>query len=175
MPTQPPRKVLDVRALAHSREVVAYRGDGLFPVLANAPDGSVVAVVRGGGGHHGASGHVDIIRSRDAGTTWTLPNIVANSDCDDRNPALGVSARGTLILAYECESSHDEEGTFVRWPDDADPWPICARVTRSLDSGLTWEAPLPLSHGPLSHSFPFGKNRFPGRRHAADGGLPLAG
>ena len=58
---------LDVRALSQTREVIAYHGGGLFPVLTTAPDGSAVAVLRGGAGHLGLEGRIDIVRSRDAG------------------------------------------------------------------------------------------------------------
>lgn len=92
--------LLDIRALPQTREVTACHGGGLFPILTMAPDGSIVAVLRGGAGHLGLAGRIDIVRSRDAGLTWTQPQIVANSETDDRNPAFGTSAAGTLILAY---------------------------------------------------------------------------
>ena len=77
--------MLDVRSLAHTREVIAYRDGGLFPVLALDPLGNVVAVLRGGAGHLGRSGRIDLIRSRDAGSTWTPPSVIADQPSSCRN------------------------------------------------------------------------------------------
>lgn len=153
----PPLPVLDVRGLPGTREVLAYRHGGLFPVLTTAPDGSAVAVLRGNAGHLGQAGSMDIVRSRDGGLSWTQPQIVANSETDDRNPAFGTSARGTLILSYHRTFAYDAEGNYtpVTNPDGA--WPCEILVTRSHDSGLTWEEPYLLSEPLLVHGSPFGK------------------
>jgi len=149
--------VLDVRALPSTREVIAYRHGGLFPVLATAADGSVVAVLRGNAGHLGQAGSIDIVRSRDGGLSWTQPQIVANSETDDRNPALGVSAQGTLILAYHRTFAYDAEGNYVPVGDERAEWPCEVLVTRSHDAGLTWEEHYPLGAPLLDHGSPFGK------------------
>jgi hypothetical protein len=148
---------LDIRALQQTREVTAYHGGGLFPVLTMAPDDSVVAVLRGGAGHLGLEGRIDIVRSRDAGLTWTQPQIVANSETDDRNPAFGTSATGTLILAYHRTFAYDAEGNYLAPPHPKDLRPCEVLVTRSQDSGLTWEDPYLLSDELLLAGSPFGK------------------
>lgn len=160
--------ILDVRGLAHTREVAAYRHGGLFPVLATAPDGSAVAVLRGGAGHLGQAGRIDIIRSRDGGLSWTQPQIVANSDTDDRNPAFGASAHGTLVLSYHRTFAYDAEGNYapVKNADPEADWPCETLVSRSTDSGLTWEEPALLQDLRLRSGSPYGKI-FP----AADGTL----
>ena len=43
-----PDRILDVRALPGTRETIAYKDGGLFPVLALSNDGTVVAALRGG-------------------------------------------------------------------------------------------------------------------------------
>ena len=149
--------VIDVRSLPSAREVLAYREGGLFPVLTTAPDGSAVAVLHGGAGHLGQDGHIDIVRSRDGGLTWTQPQIVANSETDDRNPAFGVSNKGTLILSYHRTFAYDAEGRYVVYSDPHGDWPCEVMVTRSLDSGLTWEEPWVLNEPILRHGSPFGK------------------
>nr|HRJ45240.1 sialidase family protein [Caldilineaceae bacterium] len=77
--------ILDVRGLPGTSEVIAYQDGGLFPVLALAGD-AVVAVLRGGAGHLGLDGRIEVVRSLDAGHTWSPPAVVADSDFDDRNP-----------------------------------------------------------------------------------------
>jgi len=150
-------KTIDLRALSHTREVVAYREGGLFPVLTTAPDGSIVAVLRGGAGHLGRAGRIDIVRSLDAGQTWTYPNIVADSDADDRNPGFGTSAKGTLVMSYARATSYDADGNyFPCTPEDAHKY-WTTMVTRSFDSGLSWEDPYPLGIEDLSSGSPFGK------------------
>lgn len=149
--------VLDVRALPSTREVIAYRHGGLFPVLTTAADGSIVAVLRGNAGHLGQAGSIDIVRSRDGGLSWTQPQIVANSETDDRNPALGTSPRGTLILSYHRTFAYDAEGNYVPVADERAEWPCEVLVTRSHDNGLTWEEPYPLGVPFLDHGSPFGK------------------
>lgn len=153
-----PSKTLDVRALPHTREVVAYRDGGEFPVLTTTPGGALVAVLRGGvAGHLGRNGRIDIVRSLDGGLSWTFPEIVADSPDDDRNPGLGVSTKGTLILAYSRASSYDENGTyFPSGREEAEKyWSM--RVTRSFDNGLTWEEPFGPVYAAVSSCSPFGK------------------
>jgi len=157
MTIQNPTKTVDVRSLYRTREVVAYRHGGLFPVLTVAPDESIVAVLRGGAGHLGIDGRIDIIRSRDVGQTWTYPNIVADTEKDDRNPGFGTSAAGTLVLSYARASSYNEDGSYFPCkPEDANKY-WNAVVTRSHDSGLTWEDPYPQTYAPLRSCSPFGK------------------
>ncbi len=152
------RPVLDVRALPGTRESVAYRDGGLFPVLALADPGIVVAVLRGGAGHLGLAGRIDIVRSFDAGLTWSPPAVVVDSERDDRNPALGRAPDGTLVLVYQCQGSYDQDGVYRPALRDADGTrPVELMVTRSPDAGLSWSAPAPLGMAALAAGSPFGK------------------
>ncbi|MFZ1753541.1 MAG: sialidase family protein [Caldilineaceae bacterium] len=154
MPTQP-TPILDVRGLPGASEVVVYKDGGLFPVLALAGD-AVVAVLRGGAGHLGLDGRMEIVRSLDAGHTWSPPAVVADSDFDDRNPAFGVTPAGTLILAYHRQGNYDEAGNW-RPREEMEKSRVEIRVTRSHDRGLTWETPYPLGVEMLTAGSPFGK------------------
>lgn len=147
--------LLDVRALAGSREVIAYKDGGLFPVLA-LTGATIVAVLRGGAGHLGLDGRIEVVRSLDGGQTWTPPAVVADSEYDDRNPAFGVTAGGTLVMAYHRQGNYDEQGNWRR-RDDMEAGRVEIRVTRSHDGGLTWEPPYPLGVDLLQSGSPYGK------------------
>lgn len=155
MSTLAVRNQVDIRALPGTHEVIAYKDGGLFPVLTQTPDGGLIAVLRGGAGHLGLAGRIEVIRSSDSGHTWSPPQVVADSERDDRNPAFGLSAQGTLILGYHCQGNYDANGVYIR--TNADPQRVDAMVTRSHDGGLTWEMPFPLGIEALQHGSPFGK------------------
>lgn len=149
---------LDIRALPSTQETVAYNDGGLFPVLTLTRTGDVVAVLRGGAGHLGLEGRIEVIRSHDMGHTWTPPEVVADSERDDRNPALGISPTGTLILSYHTQGQYDETGTYrAQMHSPGDDAQVDVMVTRSHDGGLTWETPYPLSCAALHAGSPFGK------------------
>ena len=154
MATEP---VVDVRALPGARETLVYQNGGLFPVLALSHDGVVVAVLRGGAGHIGREGRMEIVRSLDDGETWSPPNLVADSDDDDRNPAFGVSPRGTLVLLYHRQHNYDADGNYQGGVRVSDRKPVALMATRSSDNGLTWEEPYPLSINALATGSPYGK------------------
>ena len=148
---------LDVRALPGSREVVVYKDGGLFPVLTATADGTIIAVLRGGAGHIGLPGRIEVVRSLDAGRTWTPPSVIADSDVDDRNPAFGLSNEGTVVLAYHRQGSYDEAGNYRPVPHGEPDRPVEVMVTRSFDNGLSWERPCALGVEQLRTGSPFGK------------------
>ncbi|MGH2560799.1 MAG: sialidase family protein [Thermomicrobiales bacterium] len=151
-----PSASLDVRSLAGAREVVAYADGGQFPVLITAPGDTLVATLRGGAGHIGLGGRIEVIRSLDAGRTWSPSIVVADSDRDDRNPALGRAPSGALVLAYHRQGCYDETGLYR--PDAfGNDRPIDIMTTRSVDAGLTWAQPVPLGDESLRTGSPFGK------------------
>lgn len=150
--------ILDLRALPSTRETLVYRNGGLFPVLALCRDGTVVAAVRGGAGHLGGEGRVEVVRSSNMGRSWSAPMVVADSERDDRDYAFGVSTQGTLILAYHRTGQYDETGLWRLQPfDPAGDDQIDIQVIRSLDNGLTWEPPTALTVEGLQAGNPFGK------------------
>ena len=150
--------MLDVRSLAHTRETLAYAHGGLFPVLTIAPGGAVAGIVRGGAGHLGLGGRVEVIRSLDGGDTWSPPAVIADSAWDDRDYACGSTPAGTLIVAYHRTGCYDTAGNYrhERYRDSPAP-PAEVRVTRSHDAGLTWAPPALLAVPALPVSNPYGK------------------
>ena len=157
MTTLAPDRSVDIRTLPGTRETVAYQDGGLFPVLALAPNGIAVAALRGGAGHIGREGRMEAVRSSDGGLTWTPPNLIADSDDDDRNPAFGVSSQGTLILLYHRQHNYDADGNYQGGVRISDRKPVAIMATRSFDNGLTWEEPYPLSIDALPTGSPYGK------------------
>ena len=152
-----PDSILDIRTLPGTRETIAYQDGGLFPVLALSGEGVAVAALRGGAGHNGREGRMEVVRSLDDGLTWTPPNVVADSEDDDRNPAFGVSAEGTLILLYHRQHYYDAGGNYDGDSRTGDRKPVAIMATRSFDSGISWEEPYPLSMDSLPTGSPFGK------------------
>lgn len=148
---------VDVRALPGTRETTAYCGGGLFPILALAPNGDLVAALRGGAGHLGRAGRMEVVRSSDNGLTWTPPNLVADGDDDDRDAAFGVSSRGTFVLLHQREHRYDDSGNYQVGLPISNPKPVALMATRSVDNGLTWEKPNPLSFDTLATASFFGK------------------
>ncbi len=101
---------IDVRALAGTFESLAYQDGGLFPLLVALPDGTMLGVARGRAGHVGIEGRLDAIRSKDGGRTWSSTATIADSARDDRNPALGVTTSGIIVLSYRAGGAYDAAG-----------------------------------------------------------------
>ena len=115
--------------------------------------------MRGGAGHLGLGGRVEVIRSLNGGHTWSPPSVIADSEWDDRDYACGVSPAGTVIVAFHRSGSYDADGSYrpeLYRERTADPGGG-SRVTRSRDAGLTWETPAPLGIPALQSSNPYGK------------------
>ncbi len=152
-----PHHTVDVRALPGTRETTAYYGGGLFPVLALAANGDVVAALRGGAGHLGREARLEIVRSSDSGLTWSPPHLLTDSEDDDRDAAFGVSSQGTLVLLHQREHRYDAGGNYQVGLPISNPKPVALMATRSVDNGLTWEKPYPLSFDSLATASFFGK------------------
>lgn len=147
---------IDVRDLPGTREEVIARDGGLFPVVVAAGD-RLIAVVRGGAGHLGRAGRLELL-SADIGSPWTPPTIIAEGERDCRNAALGCADSGALVLAYQRQGSYDERGVYRPGMRDAGgARPIDVVVSLSVDGGVTWSSPAPLGVDELACSSPYGK------------------
>lgn len=144
--------IIDLRQAKSAREVISHPRGGLFPVQDILPSGEIITVSRGGAGHLGQNGRLDITRSRDAGLTWTPPAVLIDSEQDDRNPAFGVTGAGTVIMAYMRQASYAEDRKYTPEIQNSD---VC--VVRSEDGGLSWTAPEYLDRETYPHLSPFGR------------------
>ena len=144
---------IDLRRLPGAREVSVVTDRGYFPVLVRLPDDAILAVFRAGAGHEGLGGRLEASRSEDGGLSWSEPVVIADSERDDRNPAVGVAPDGSVVCAYHLQGSYDAEGRFVR---DASSLPYDTRVVRSEDGGRIWGKPTPLGDERLNGCSPFG-------------------
>ena len=145
---------LDLRKLPSTTIADVVSEQGYFPVIAS-PDGTrCVVALRGGAGHIGLGGRLDAVHSPDGGVTWERPTTIVDSERDDRNPALGITADGVLVLAYHWQGSYDEEGKWAPQLHRAD-----TRIVFSRDGGRSWTGDMPLGYPPLNGTSPFGKIR----------------
>lgn len=142
---------VDVRSLRGSKEIFAAKERGYFPVLLRTGSSGAVAAIRGGAGHIGIEGRLELIRTKDRGKTWSEPKIIAQSEWDDRNPSLGLTRDGTMVLAYHHQGNYNENGDIVRG-DRVD-----TLLMTSRDSGRTWSYPFELSFRELNGRSPYGR------------------
>src|SRR4051812_26333836 len=63
----------DEKALPAFDRSLVVSGQGYFPVALGLLDGRIAVVLRGGAGHLGLAGRLDIVFSPDEGKTWTKP------------------------------------------------------------------------------------------------------
>lgn len=136
----------------HRSLVVSHQG--YFPVALRLQDGRIAIVLRGGDGHVGLKGRLDIVFSADEGQTWTTPTVVVDTPVDDRNPAFGQAADGTLVVAYWQYANFDEQGRPYR-PMRTNL--VSTWVTRSTDGGATWSQPVPIDVEEITWGSPFGR------------------
>jgi Neuraminidase (sialidase) len=146
-------RMLDIRSLPSTREVVSHAEGGLFPVQIVMANGEIAVISRGGAGHLGQAGRLALARSRDAGLAWTPPAVIVDSDQDDRNPAFGVTPAGTVILSYMRQASYTEERQYK--PAEVRNADVC--VMRSTDNGLSWSRPEVLDPEVYGLLSPFGR------------------
>lgn len=142
-------KTIDIRKLKSAQQSRMIVGGGLFPEMVATAPNTLLAVVRKGAGHCEpedklGSGHIIALQSLDRGLTWNQISVVANSDFDDHNPAIGISRSGIVVVTY--------------WKfDTSRKRPPQTYVTRSKDGGKTWEEPYPFSCESLYGHSSFGK------------------
>ncbi len=128
-------------------------GQGYFPVALRLQDGRIAVVLRGGAGHLGIKGRLDMVFSEDEGKTWSKPTLVVDTPLDDRNPALGQAKDGSLVVGFWRTANYDDQGKYnPKLEKPVDTW-----VTRSLDGGKTWSAPAGIDVSDIGWGSPYGR------------------
>ena len=133
-----PHAAIDLRTLPSTTEQTVVRDAGYFPVIARWPEqGSerLVVVFRGGAGHIGIGGRMEAAVSDNGGRAWATPTVVVDSSWDDRNPALGVCADGSLLMVYLQQTNYSASGEHQGREHESELTNM--RSIRSAD-GVSW-------------------------------------
>jgi len=128
-------------------------GQGYFPVAQRLKDHRIAVVLRGGAGHLGIKGRLDMVFSADEGQTWSKPVVVNDSPVDDRNPAFGQAANGDLVVGFWRTATYVDDGRYNPKLDK----PRNTWVTRSTDGGKTWSKASQLDVTDIGWGSPYGK------------------
>ncbi|MFH1738702.1 MAG: sialidase family protein [bacterium] len=145
------QNVVDLTQAPGVRTAIVVHGQGYFPVLDRTPDGELVVVLRGGGGHLGIGGRLDLLFSRD-GLTWYGMRTAVDTAADDRNPAFGITPSGRFLLGIHHQAGYNGHGIYQ--PD--------FHLSRDIqlnsdDKGVTWSGFQPLKYEGLESTSPYGR------------------
>ena len=114
--------------------VVAENTDGrnvFFATVERTHDGELLVVYYDSPSHASRDGRISMVRSSDDGQTWSDPEVVIDTELDDRDPSIVQLRDGTLLL------------NFFRTDWHSDPAEIVSSfVSRSEDGGQTWSDPV---------------------------------
>ena len=132
-----------VESLPSCERVRVATNKGYFPVLVETANGTLLAVFRDGAAHMGHAGFLVSSRSEDGGRTWSDPvTVVRTRQYDDRNPAVGVSAEGVVVVAYHANGLYNGEGEYLAGKERRDPAAVHTGIVRSYDGGRSWDEPM---------------------------------
>ncbi len=172
----PPIRVESTQVISNQPQL--YHG---WPTLARRRNGELLLVYSGGREAHVCPfGRVELMRSHDAGKTWTWPQVLLDSPIDDRDSGVVETAKGTILvttftsLAFEpvlAQAEARRPGEPQAWPEDKLlRWRAARdRITkeqrqkelgvwmlRSTDGGVTWsqryDCLVNSPHGPVQLS-----------------------
>ncbi len=132
---------------------LVVKDQGYFPVALRLQDGRIAAVLRGGAGHLGIQGRLDMVFSSDNGRTWTPPALVVDTPIDDRNPALGQARDGTLVVGFCRTANYDDQDRYNPKLNKL----VDTRFTLSRDGGKTWSESAEIRVAEFGWGSPFGK------------------
>ena len=143
-----------IAAMGQAVEVkTVVEGSGYFPVMIRLNSGELLAVLRGGGAHVDVHGRLDTVISTNNGKSWSAAATAVDGEFDDRNPALGQSKDGAVLLAFSIAKNYDETGRKFRGTRK-DRVFDGVYVMRSANKGKTWSKP---ERSETIHSFYAGK------------------
>ena len=142
-------------------ETDRYLGWG---TLAKTREGELILAYSGDRDAHVCPwGKTHLVRSSDAGKTWTRPLAITNTPLDDRDAGLIQTRSGALLvswftsMAFASPTYATAHARYARHAEEVTPeiraqW-LGNWVRRSEDGGKTWEAPVrtvsTAPHGPI--------------------------
>ncbi len=127
---------------------------GYWPVIQKLHNGRLGVVTRDSDFHVGERGRLVFVHSPDGGESWSHSIVISQDGSDNRNPAFGVTDKGTLLASFIKQVNYtDGRYDVVK----AQPTPLY--VSRSEDHGRTWSSELAKvdGRGELIVGSPFGK------------------
>lgn len=148
--TQTPNVVDLTHTPGVEASVVIY-GQGYFPVMDKTPDGELAVVLRGGAGHLGIGGRLDLLFSKD-GLLWHGMRNAVDTAADDRNPAFGINPSGRFLLGIHHQDGYNGHGTYQSNLGLARDIQLY-----SDDRGVTWSDLKPLKYEGLESTSPYGR------------------
>ncbi len=91
-------------------------------------------------------GRAHLMYSDDEGKTWSVPETLADTECDDRHPCLLEMDDGTLLCTFFTGRMRppSEMGTSKGSPLPSRPYFVYAMYMLSHDGGKTWTEPAPV-------------------------------
>src|SRR6516162_10024455 len=89
------------RTPADLERSLVVSGQGYFPVAVRLRDGRIAVVLRGGAGHLGIKGRLDMVFSSDGGKTWEEPRPIDVADIGWGSPYGKILTQpdGAMLMA----------------------------------------------------------------------------
>ena len=142
-----------LRPLKTRRFIMMAMG-GYWPVIQKLHNGHLGVVTRDADFHIGERGRLVFVTSPDGGESWSHATVISDEGSDNRNPAFGVAADGTLLASFIRQVNYTD-GVYMR--EERVPTPLY--ISRSEDHGATWTTSLAQVDGKDSWPVgsPFGK------------------
>ena len=141
-----------LRPLPTQRYMMMTMG-GYWPVIDKLQNGHLGVVTRDSDFHVGERGRLIFVHSPDGGESWSHSIVISQEGSDNRNPAFGVTPKGTLLASFIKQVNYTDGRYDI---EKAHPTPLY--VSRSDDHGLTWTTDAAnVDGGELIVSSPFGK------------------
>ena len=121
-----------------TRRFVMMTMGGYWPVIDRLSNGHLGVVTRDGDFHIGERGRLVFVNSPDGGESWSHATVISGEGSDNRNPAFGVTAKGTLLAAFIKQVNYTD-GNYDSSPHTR-PTPL--HISRSEDNGISWSTSL---------------------------------
>ncbi len=146
------------RPLPTQRFVMMTMG-GYWPVIQKLHNGHLGVVTRDSDFHIGERGRLVFVHSPDGGESWSHSIVISEDGSDNRNPAFGVTSKGTLLASFIKQTNYSDGVYLIGNKEDVPIKSTPLYLSRSEDHGKTWTTELAKVDG--NNEFivqsPFGK------------------